>query len=107
MAEETTTPTPNQPAQIETNSNGFFIRVDEYRKNVETGRYSNTGHGLRINPMAVSHMTWLGESTNNDNLWTVHFTNGKTAIIDWFGTNAIDEYGVPTEDVTPGGAVNL
>ena len=102
MAEETTT-----PKAIETNSDGFFIRVDEYRRNYETGRISQTGHGLRINPMQVSHMTWLGESTEGNNVWTVWFANGAKAIIDWAGTNAIDEYGVPTEDVTPGGAVNL
>lgn len=102
MAEETNTPnTPNQPAQITSNSVGFFVRVDEYKRNTSTGRISETGHGLRINPMAVSHMTWLGESTEGNNVWTVHFINGKTAIIDWNGTNQIDEYGVPTEDVTP------
>jgi hypothetical protein len=105
MAEETTPTTPNQPAQIATNSNGFFIRVDEYKKSTETGRIAQTNHGLRINPMAVSHMTWLGYSTDGDDVWTVHFINGKTAIINWAGTNAIDEYGVPTEDVTPFEAV--
>ena len=82
-----------------TNSAGFFIRVDEYKKSNATGRISQTSHGLRINPMAVSHMTWLGYSTAGDDVWTVHFINGKTAIINWAGTNAIDEYGVPTEAV--------
>ena len=107
MADETTTPvaqepaTPSAPLQLDTNSNGFFIRVNQYRVDGQTGRISPTNRGIRINPMAISHMLWLGQSTDGHEVFTIYFINGLKGLTDWAGTILLDEYGVPTEDVTP------
>lgn len=76
-----------------------LVRVNEYRRVTEqTGvtKIQPTGHGIRINPANVVRLYTAGISTDDHNVFTVYFTDGRTAITDWAGVQLIDGWVQPS-----------
>lgn len=76
-----------------------LVRVNEYRKNTDsTGKVTvdPTGHGIRIHPANVVRLYTAGISSDGHNVFTIFFTDGRTAITDWAGVELINNWVMPS-----------
>lgn len=81
----------------------LLVRVNEYRKNTDsTGKVTidPTSHGIRINPANVVKVYTAGLSSDDHNVFTVTFVDGRQAITDWAGVELINGWAQPTHAIS-------